>query len=151
MMRYHFKLQPLLDKERIYEGEFIRGLKSLTNILREEKDKLEKIKGQQEECQKKLEKRRGFHVEISELRLYEEYFLQLENEVINSRYMLDQMTQKIEIVQAELSRIMKRRKALEKLKEKGLSEYVNTMQLSLNKEMDEIAMLNFSKRREGNV
>ena len=151
MMRYHFRLQPLLDKERIYEGEFIRGLKSLTGILREEEDKLEKIKGQQEECQKRLEERRGFHVEISELRLYEEYFLQLENEVINSRYMLDQMTQKIEIVQAELSRIMKRRKALEKLKEKGLSEYVNTMQLSLNKEMDEIAMLNFSKKREGNV
>ena len=146
-MKYHFRLQPLLDKERMYEGEFVRGLRSLTNILREEEDKLKKIERQQEDCHKRLKERRGFHVEISELRLYEEYFLRLENEVSNSRYMLDEINQKIEIVQTELSKIMKRRKALEKLKEKGLSEYVNTMQLSLNKEMDEIAMLSFSKRQ----
>jgi flagellar biosynthesis chaperone FliJ len=42
---------------------------------------------------------------------------------------------------------MKKRKALEKLKEIGKEEYINNLNLSLNKEMDDIAMTRFNNKQ----
>ncbi len=146
-MRYHFRLQPLLDKERIHEGEFVRGLRLLKDIFLEEEEKLVKLKKQRDECQRRLGEQQRIHIEALELRLYEDYFVKLENDEKNGRLLLDEIEKKIQIVQKELTKIMKRRKALEKLKEKGKSEYLNSLQLKLNKEMDDVAIMSFSKRR----
>jgi flagellar export protein FliJ len=146
-VRYHFRLQPLLDKERIHEGEFVRGLKVLKSILQEEEDKIERLKKLRYDCQQRLGERQRKQFEVRELRLYEDYFVKLENDEKGSLGLLEEIKNKIEIVQRELTKIMKRRKALEKLKEKGESEYLNNLQLSVNKEMDDIAIMNYSKRR----
>ncbi|MDR4505511.1 MAG: flagellar export protein FliJ [Candidatus Scalindua sp.] len=145
-MRYHFRLQPLLEKEQIHEGEFVRGLKVLKDIFREEEDKLAEIKKKRDDTQKRLGERKQIYIDGLELRLYEDYFVKIDNDEKDSMCLLKEIEIKIEIVQRELTKIMKRRKALEKLKEKGKSEHLNNLQMSLNKEMDDIAIMNFSKR-----
>ncbi|GJQ58270.1 MAG: flagellar export protein FliJ [Candidatus Scalindua sp. AMX11] len=146
-MRYHFRLQPLLEKERIHEGEFIRGLKVLKGIFQEEEDKIERLKKQRNDCQQKLSEQQQNRFEVLELRRYEDYFVKLENDEKECLGLLGEIKGKIEIVQTELTKIMKRRKALEKLKEKGEREYLSNLQVSVNKEMDDIAIMNYTKRR----
>lgn len=146
-MRHHFRLQPLLEKEQIHEGEFARGLKVLKDLFRGEEDKLAEIKKKRDECQRRLEERKQIYIEGLELRLYEKYFVKLESDEKESMCLLKEIEKKIEFVQRELTKIMKRRKALEKLKEKGKSEFLDNLQFLLNKEMDDIAIMNFSKRR----
>ena len=53
----------------------------------------------------------------------------------------------MEAVQDKLLKIMKKKKALEKLKERGREEYTNNLYLSLNKELDDIAMIRFNKKQ----
>ncbi|MCP5002668.1 MAG: flagellar export protein FliJ [Planctomycetes bacterium] len=146
-MSFHFRLQPLLDKERIHENEFVRGLKVLKGVFQDEKEGLVKLQKERCDCQRGLEERRQSNVEAADLRLYEDYFVKIENDEKNCRCLLDEIKMKIEVIQRELTKMMKRRKALERLKEKGQEEYLKELQLSLNKEMDDVAMINFSKRR----
>ncbi len=151
MPKYYFKLQPLLDKERILEDEYIRGFRILKEALQDEENKLKRLEKRKIKYQKKLKERKQHHITVAELRLYEDYFTRLENEISNSKHMLGEITKRTEAVQDELTKIVKKRKALEKLKERGMEEYLNDLYLSLNKEMDDIAMINFTKRQLKNA
>ena len=81
------------------------------------------------------------------MKVYEAYFERLDNDIKNSKHLLKEITKKMEAVQNELLKIMKKRKALEKLKEIGKEEYINNLNLSLNKEMDDIAMTRFNNKQ----
>ncbi len=145
MPKYYFKLQPLLDKEQIYEDECVRGLRVLKDALQDEKNKLDELNDHETKCQRDLKVKKQHHITTAELKVYEDYFGRLKNDMSNSNRRLEKITKKVEVVQGELLKIMKKRKALEKLKEIGKEEYLNNLQLSLNKEMDDIAMTRFNK------
>ncbi len=145
MPKYYFKLQPLLDKEQIYEDECVRGLRVLKDALQDEKNKLDELKDYETKCQKDLKVKKQHYVTTAELKVYEDYFGRLKNDISNSNRRLGAITKKVEAVQDELLKIMKKRKALEKLKEIGEEEYINNLHLLLNKEMDDIAMIRFNK------
>ncbi len=145
MPKYYFKLQPLLDKEQIYEDECVRGLRVLKDALQDEKNKFDELKDYETKCQKDLKVKKQHHITTAELKVYEDYFGRLKNDISNSNRRFGEITKKVEVVQDELLKIMKKRKALEKLKEIGKEEYTNNLQLSLNKEMDDIAMTRFNK------
>ncbi len=147
MPKYYFKLQPLLDKEQIYEDECVRGLRVIQDELQDEENKLGKIKNHEIKSQKELKKKKQCHITTAELKIYEAYFERLDNDVKNSKHLLKEMTKKMEVVQDELLKIMKKRKSLEKLKEIGKEEYINNLNLSLNKEMDDIAMTRFNNKQ----
>ncbi|MFQ5713236.1 MAG: flagellar export protein FliJ [Candidatus Scalinduaceae bacterium] len=146
MPKYNFKLQPLLDKEQIYEDECVRELRVIKDELQEEEDKLERLKNLEIKSQKELKGKKQHHITAAELKVYEDYFERLDNDIKNSKRLLEEITKKIEAVQNELLKIMKKRKALEKLKEIGKEEYINSLNLTLNKEMDDIAMTRFNNK-----
>ncbi|MBO1224811.1 MAG: flagellar export protein FliJ [Candidatus Scalindua sediminis] len=147
MPKYYFKLQPLLDKEQIYEDECVRGLRVIQGALQDEENKLGKLKNHEIKSQKELKKKKQCHITTAELKVYEAYFERLDNDIKNSKRLLKEITKKMEAVQNELLKIMKKRKALEKLKEIGKEEYINNLNLSLNKEMDDIAMTRFNNKQ----
>ncbi|MEE8190828.1 MAG: flagellar export protein FliJ [Candidatus Scalindua sediminis] len=147
MPKYYFKLQPLLDKEQIYEDECVRGLRVIKDALQDEENKLGKLKNHEIKSQKELKKKKQCHITTAELKVYEDYFERLDNDIKNSKHLLKEITKKMEAVQNELLKIMKKRKALEKLKEIGKEEYINNLDLSLNKEMDDIAMTRFNNKQ----
>ena len=81
------------------------------------------------------------------MRIYEDYFEGLDDDINNSKRLWEEITKKMEAVQDKLLKIMKKKKALEKLKERGKEEYTNNLYLSLNKELDDIAMIRFNKKQ----
>ncbi len=147
MSKYYFKLQPLLDKEQIYEDKCVRELRVIKDALQDEENKLERLKNLEIKSQKELKTKRQHHITTAELKVYEDYFERLDNDINNSKHLLEEITKKKEAVQDELLKIMKKRKALEKLNEIGKEEYINNLNLSLNKEMDDIAMTRFNNKQ----
>jgi flagellar export protein FliJ len=147
MTKYYFKLQPLLNKEQIYEDECARELKVIKDALQDEENKLKELKRRETKCQEELKSKKQYHITTAELRIYEDYFEGLDDDINNSKRLWEEITKKMEAVQDKLLKIMKKKKALEKLKERGKEEYTNNLYLSLNKELDDIAMIRFNKKQ----
>ncbi len=147
MPKYYFKLQPLLNKEQVYEDECVSELKVIKEALQDEENKLKELKKCETKCQEELKSKKQYHITTAELRIYEDYFEGLDDDINNSKRISEKITKKMEVVQDKLLKIMKKKKALEKLKERGKEEYMNNLYLSLNKELDDIAMTRFNKKQ----
>jgi flagellar export protein FliJ len=89
MPKYYFKLQPLLDKEQIYEDECVRGLRVIKDALQDEENKLGKLKNHEIKSQKELKKKKQCHITTAELKIYEDYFERLDNDIKNSNHLLN--------------------------------------------------------------
>ncbi len=146
MQKFHFKLQPLLNKELIYENECIGRLRAIQGNLLREEDKLRNLKDQKIICQNDLSSKKQNDIASVELRTYEEYFLRLGSEVNSGNIRLQEMTKEFRVVQEELAKIVKKRKALEKLRNKWEEEYKDYLLSLSNKEMDDIAMTKFANK-----
>ncbi len=146
MQKFHFKLQPLLNKELIYEKECVGRLRIIQDKLLKEEDKLRNLKNQKMICQNDLRSKKLHDIASVELRTYEEYFLKLGNEINSGNIKLQEMTKELRIVQEELAKIVKKRKALEKLRDRWEEEYKNYLVSLSNKEMDDIAMTKFTNK-----
>ncbi len=146
MRKFHFKLQPLLNKELIYESECIGRLRVIQDKLLKEEDKLRSLKNQKTKCQNDLRSKKLHDIASVELRTYEEYFLKLGSEINSGNIKLQEMTKELRIVQEELAKIVKKRKALEKLRDRWEEEYKNYLVSLSNKEMDDIAMTKFTNK-----
>lgn len=143
MQKYHFKLQPLLKKERIYEDECARKLKTIHDEYQGESNKLEKYLKSENKCQEELNTKRQQQISPSQLMAYEGYFMKIEDEIGDGKRKLKEIADRFRDAQNELALAMKKRKALEKLKERKQEEHENELSLMLNKEMDEMAMIKF--------
>ena len=146
MQKFHFKLQPLLNKELIYENECIGRLRIIQDKLLKEEDKLRNLKNQKMICQNDLRSKKLHDIASVELRTYEEYFLKLGSEINSGNINLQEMTKELRIVQEELAKIVKKRKALEKLRDRWEEEYKDYLVSLSNKEMDDIAMTKFTNK-----
>ncbi len=146
MQKFHFKLQPLLNKELIYEKECIGRLRIIQDKLLKEEDKLRNLKNQKIICQNDLRSKKLHDIASVELRTYEEYFLKLGSEINSGNVKLQEMTKELRIVQEELAKIVKKRKALEKLRDRWEEEYKDYLVSLSNKEMDDIAMTKFANK-----
>lgn len=146
MQKFHFKLQPLLNKELIYENECIGRLRTIQDKCLKEEDKLRNLKNQKIICQNDLSSKKLNDIASVELRTYEEYFLKLGSEINSGNIKLQEITNELRIVQEELAKIVKKRKALEKLRDRWKEEYKNYLASLSNKEMDDIAMTKFTNK-----
>ncbi len=146
MQKFHFKLQPLLNKELIYENECIGRLRIIQDKLLKEEDKLRNLKNQKIICQNDLRSKKLHDIASVELRTYEEYFLKLGSEINSGNIKLQEMKKELRIVQEELEKIVKKRKALEKLRDRWEEEYKDYLVSLSNKEMDDIAMTKFTNK-----
>ena len=146
MQKFHFKLQPLLNKERIYEDECIGRLRVIQDRFLNEKIKLENLKKSKLASQSELKSKKKQEITSEELRTYEDYFLKLGSNIEASKSGIQEISKELNTVQDELIKIVKKRKALEKLRDRWEEEYKNYLALKSNKEMDDIAMTKFTNK-----
>jgi len=146
VQKFYFKLQPLLNKELIYENECIGRLRIIRDNILIEDDKLRNLKKQKITSQSELKSKKLHDIASVELRAYEEYFLKLGSDINTCNIRLLEITKKLRIVQEELVKIVKRRKALEKLSDRWEKEYKDYLVSLSNKEMDDIAMTKFTNK-----
>lgn len=144
--KFHFKLQPLLNKERIYEEECVVRLRAVQEILLNEKVELENLKKSKLTSQSELASKKKQDITSTELTTYEDYFVNLSVCMEASKSRIQEVSIKVNVVQEELIGIVKKRKGLEKLRDKWEEEHKEYMEHLSNKEMDDIGMIKFNNK-----
>ena len=146
MQKFHFKLQPLLNKERIYEDECVGRLGVIQDTFHNEKIKLENLKRGKLISQSELNSKKKQDITSEELRTYEDYFLKLGRSIDASKSRIQEISKELDTVRDELFEIVKKRKALEKLRDRWEEEYKSDLAFMSNREMDDIAMTKYINR-----
>ncbi|MFV1974591.1 MAG: flagellar export protein FliJ [Candidatus Scalindua sp.] len=143
MQKFHFRLQPLLNKERIYEDECVGRLRVIQDTFLNEKNKLENLKKSRLVSQSELNAKKKQEIIPEELRTYECFFLKLDSRINAGKSRIQAVSKELNTVQDELIKIVKKRKALEKLRDRWEEENKSYLAFMSNKEMDDIAMTKF--------
>ena len=143
MQKFHFKLQPLLNKERIYEGECIGRLRVVQDAFLNEKIRLENLKKDKLVSQGELNSKKKQEITSEEMRAYEGYFLKLGRSINASKSRIQEISKELNTIQDELTKIAMKKKALEKLRGRWEEEYKSRLAFMSNKEMDDIAMTKY--------
>ena len=146
MQKFHFKLQPLLNKERIYEDECIGRLRVIQDTLLNEKNKFGNLKKCKLVSLSELNSKKRQEITSEELRTYEDYFLKLGSDFDASKSRMLEISKELNAVQDELIKMVKKRKALEKLRDRWEEEHKSHLSSTSNKEMDDIAMTKFNNK-----
>ncbi len=144
--KFHFKLQPLLNKERIYEDECVGRLRVVQGILHKEKAELESLMKRKLASQSELTSRKKQEITSKELAAYEDYFVNLAVSMDTSKSRMQEISAELNTVQEELIEIVKKRKGLEKLRDRWEEEHRNYLEHLSNKEMDDIGMIKFNNK-----
>ena len=136
---YRFNLQPLLN-HRLYQEEILqKELAEFKKYLAEEQKKLRIIKQKKQDCSQQLQQRQRNDGTVSELILYFRYLNRLSKDLDNQRQQVANAEKKFNQKRKELIEIMKKRKMLEKLKDKGWKGFQHRMLKNERDFMDEIA------------
>ena len=136
---YQFNLEPLLNHRRYQEEVLQKELAGLKIRLEAEKDKLRVLRQKKRKTVIALQKKQIDGRTASEIKLYSDFVDQLAKEMEAQRQQVMEAERKFNLKRQDLIAAMKKRKTLDRLKEKGLQAYE---QEQLKKErffMDEVA------------
>ena len=147
-MGFHFKFQKLLEIEKCKEENLVKELQSLQKQLRDEEKLLVFLQSvltvQQSEMEKELCKQSEARLFV----LFESYFSKLNRDIAIQSAKVKDTSKKAGCARENLLRVFKKRKVLEKLRERYEKEYKAHVLKMENKHFDEIAISKFYYRHK---
>ncbi len=142
-MKFRFKFQKLLDIEKFKEEEISKELKTAQKKLREEKKMELLLKSLLETRQAEMTKMLQTFADASTFVLFESYFASLNRDIIAQQSKIKKISEEIEQVRQKLLHVFKKRKLLEKLRERHKKEFDDQEKRLEIKKLDEIATSRF--------
>jgi flagellar FliJ protein len=136
---YQFKLQALLNHRRHQEEVCQKELADAQRVLSAAREKLGRIKRDKRENIQKLKARQQERHNISNILIFINYIDQLSRDMEAQTPKVGQASEKVTQKRDTLIAIMKKRKTLEKLKEKQWLEYQHKLMQAERKFNDEVA------------
>jgi flagellar FliJ protein len=136
---YQFKLEALLNHRRHQEEVCQKQLAQTERQLVDEQDKLRRQKKEERENILKLQAKQKDNINVADIILSVNYIHQLSNKIKIQKNCVREATKKVNQKRNELIGIVKKRKTLEKLKEKQWLAYQQKMMQNERKLMDEVA------------
>ena len=130
---YQFKLESLLNHRRYREEVLQKELAHSKRRLQSEQEQLRDLKNQKRQNLRQLQTRQKKGRPASELKLYVDFIEYLTAEMEAQRQKVMEAQRRFDSTHQAVIAAMKKRKALEKLKEKGRRAYEQTQ---LKKERD---------------
>jgi flagellar FliJ protein len=144
---YQFKLQALLNHRRHQEEVCQKELAEAQRDLSDAQRKLENIKKDKGDNIQKLQARQTERHNASKILIFINYIEQLSRDLDTQAQQVDHASQHVTEKRDNLIAIMKKRKTLEKLKEKQWLEYQQNMMKAERKFNDEIAATRHVRNR----
>lgn len=146
-MGFYFKFQKLLEIEKLKEEGLVKELKLLQKQLQDDEKMLTLLQSvftmQQGEMEKELRKPQEANVFV----LFEVYFAKLRRDMEAQGAKIKDSAKKVALAREKLLVVFKRRKVLEKLRERQEKEYKEQMLRLENKNYDEIATSRFQFKK----
>jgi len=143
---YRFNLEALLNHRRYQEEILQKELAGLKVRLAAEKDKLWVLRQKKRKYVQQLQEKQTDGRPASEIKLFVDFVDQLSKEMETQKNNVLEAERKFNLKRQDLIAAMKKRKTLDRLKEKGLQAYE---QKQLKKErgfMDEVASRQFNQK-----
>jgi flagellar FliJ protein len=143
---YRFKLEALLNHRRHQEEICQKELARSQRKLADEQAKLNRSKQLKRDNILKLRARQKESVSVFDIILYMNYISQLSKKIEEQVPCVRQAAQKVNQKRNELIGIMKKRKTMEKLKDKDWLSYQKKMMQDERKFMDEVATTRHARK-----
>jgi flagellar FliJ protein len=143
---YQFKLEALLNHRRHQEEICQKELARCRRKLTEEQEKLRCAKTLKRENILELQSRQKESNSVSDIILYINYIAQLSKKIEEQAVCVREAAKKVNQKRNELIGIMKKRKTLEKLKEKGWLAYQKKIMQDERKFLDEVAATRYARK-----
>ena len=143
---YRFKLEALLNHRRHQEEECQKELARTQRILVDEQGKLNRLKKEKRANVQKLQIKQKESIAVNDIILRLNYIQQLSKDIaIQSKYVQEAVNEVNQKRDALIS-IMKKRKTLEKLKDKKWQAYQKKLFQDELKLMDEFASIQHARK-----
>ncbi len=143
---YKFNLQSLLNHRKHIEENLDKELGQIKRTVNREKRRLESIANEKMNCQQKLQKKQGDGKKINEIILCFNYLDKLSKDFDKQTRCLQDVEKEYDIKRSELIEAMKKRKTLDRLKEKEMKAF-NYSQMKVEQDMmNEVAANQFIRK-----
>jgi len=141
---YRFNLEPLLNHRRYQEEILQRELADLKKRLAAEKDKLRALKKKMREYLQHLRQKQKEGRRASEIKLFFDFVDHISQDIRDQHQKVAGAEQDFYLKREALIAVMKKRKALDKLKAKGRQAYQQRLLKRERDFMDEVAGRQFN-------
>jgi flagellar FliJ protein len=136
---YKFRLDSILNHRRYQEQALQKELAALKKNLTQEQNKQQAIKDKRHMYSLELQQQQSKDGTVSEIGLYLKYIDRLSQDLDAQRQRVSTAAKQLDQKRQSLLDMMKKRKTLDKLKEKGLRNYQQKMLKKERAFMDEVA------------
>ena len=143
---YRFNLEPLLNHRRYLEEVLQKDLAGLKIRLEAEKGKLWALRQKRRKTVLQLQEKQTAGRPASEIKLYIDFIEQLSKEMEAQRRNVLEAKRNFNLKRQDLVAAMKKKKILERLKEKGLQAYEQEQIKKERNLMDEVAGHQFNHK-----
>jgi len=143
---HRFKLEALLNHRRHQEEVCQKELAQTERILADEKSQQRRRKKEMRHNLQSLQIKQKEKINVSDIILSVNYIQQLSQKIEIQKKRVRKATRKVDQKRQELISIVKKRKTLEKLKEKEWLAYQQKMMQNERKFMDDIASTRYARK-----
>ncbi len=146
MKRFNFRLKKVLKHREILENLEKERLGRVKSELKRETELLKEMEDTRRRAREKLRERREEEINLPEALIYEAFLERMDEEVNLQAAKAAQLTQKVEETREDLLRASKRKKIVEKLKERKKAEYASEVRRFEQGISDEASINRFNRK-----
>lgn len=143
-----FKLQSVLDYRINIEEKILNEFSEKKRELEEEKLRLRNLIQERANLIDALRKMQNRMLNIEDIALYVSYVEKVRENETKQKTLIAQVKEQLEAKRKELLEAVKKKKVMEKLKERHTEEYESDMRAVERKNFDEMAVLKFGRREK---
>jgi len=143
---HRFTLEALLNHRRHQEEVCQKELAQTERLLADEKGKLRRLKNEKHDNIQKLQIKQKEKINVSDIILSVNYIQQLSEKIEEQKRCVQEAIQTVNQKRGELITLVKKRKTLDKLKEKEWQAYQHKMMQNERKSMDDVASTRHARK-----
>lgn len=145
-MKFNYSLQSVLDYRKQIEDLKKEDFALANKQLHQENQKLDDISNTHRQVIENLSQKKQFR--IQEQRHYAQYMQNLESQIEEQKYKVDNCEEQRDTARKQLANAQKDRKIMESLEEKELERFLKEIKTKEEKELNEIATMGFARNKK---
>lgn len=148
MAKFQYKMQNILDLYVKLESEAKIALTQANARLRNEEEKLEKIKREISDYENQIRIKSEGILDIVQLQFFNANIKYKKDEFKNQEKIIQKAEKEVEISRKKLQEVMVKRKTQEVLRERSYEEFIYELSKQEKKEIDELVSYQYNNRED---
>ena len=147
MSKFIYRMQNVLNVKYKLEDQAKTEFMVANQVLREEEDKLQKLKDRKFGYEEAVRQLLKHNLEVERIKENQEAIVRMEEFIVAQTACVNEAKHQVELKAAKLTELMQERKAQEKLKEKAFENFLQEENAKESKEIDELVSFTYGKKQ----